>query len=246
MTYVRGRRLSMSLNELLNTDLKIIDIALEYNFSHEQSYIRAFRQQFGVTPAHYRRNHCELSVVEKFDTARLYEASQGLLMLTPRMCILPQFYLQGIEQEINHDHNYEHQDTNRLIMEWEAGYYPHIENKTEPFVYYGLVQYNDNPHGRLYAACTKVNEPAKASAPVKNYTVPTHDYAVFRYVGMHSLHEINFRTLLELYGKILAWKDETSYIQADGFHIERVDLSKCDEDYCEMDIYVPVCSKQHK
>lgn len=98
MTYVRGRRLSLSLNELLNTHLNIIDIALEYRFSHEQSYIRAFKQQFDVTPAHYRRMHCEMPVVEKFDTANLFEASQGL-MTAPRMCIMPQFFLQGIERK---------------------------------------------------------------------------------------------------------------------------------------------------
>ena len=242
MTYVRGRRLSLSLNELINTDLNIIDIALEYRFSHEQSYIRAFKQQFNMTPAQYRRVHCEMPIVEKFDTAHLYEATQGL-MTVPRMCIVPEFYLQGIEREIIHDHNYYHQDTNQLIKEWERNYLPYIENKVDELVYFGLVQYNENPFGRLYAACTQVKVQQKTQEPIKNYAISTHNYASFRYVGMHSPYEISFRTLLELYGRINAWKEEPSYFQTDGFHIERVDLKKCDTDYCEMDIYVPVCSK---
>lgn len=240
MTYVRGRRLSLSLNELVNTQLNMIDIAQEYQFSHEQSYIRAFKQQFHVTPAHYRRMKCEMPIVEKFDTARLYAAKQGLL-LAPRICMLPQFYLRGIEREIIHEHNYLYQDTNQLIKEWEQDYLPHVVGKVNETVYFGLVQYNENPYGRLYAACTQVKEPGENSEPVKNYTIPTHDYAAFRYVGMHSPYEINFRTLLELYEQINVWKEETSYRQADGFHMERVDLKKCDESYCELDIYVPVC-----
>lgn len=242
MNYVRGRRLTLSLNDLVNTRLNIIDIAQEYNFSYEQTYIRAFKQQFHMTPAQYRRMHCEIPVVEKLDTSNLRSAGNGLIT-APRMCIMPQFYLQGIEREIIHDHNYYHQDTNQLVSEWEKNYLPRIENKANPTVFYGLVLYNDNPHGRLYAACTEVTAPGKAPEHVKNYTIPTRNYAAFRYVGMHSPYEITFKTLLELYQKINSWKEETSYLQADGFHLERVDLKNCDADYCEMDIYVPVCSK---
>lgn len=164
-------------------------------------------------------------------------------MLAPRMCFVPQFFLQGIEREIIHEHNYVHQDTNQLVGEWQKNYWPYIKHKRNPLVYYGLVQYNENPHGRLYAACTQVTAPGPAKEGVCNYTIPTNDYAVFRYVGMHSPFELNFRILLDLYEKILAWKEETSYEQAEKFHIERVDLKKCDRNYCEMDIYVPICSK---
>lgn len=242
MNYVRGRRLTLSLNELINTDLNIIDIAQEYNFSYEQSYIRAFKQQFHMTPAQYRRSHTEMPVVEKLDTSRIYESGQGL-MTAPRMCNIPQLYLQGIEREIIHEHNYYHEDTNRLVEEWAKNYLSLVKNKTDETVYFGLVQYNANPAGRLYAACTQVSELSELPAPIKGFTIPTRNYAAFRYVGLHSPYEINFRTLLELYEKINAWKKETSFIQADGFHIERVDLKKCDRSYCEMDIYVPVCSR---
>lgn len=45
MTYVRDRKLSRSI-DLLSTNLNIIDIASNYHFEHEQSYIRAFKQKF--------------------------------------------------------------------------------------------------------------------------------------------------------------------------------------------------------
>lgn len=40
MNYVRGRRLTRSLDDLANTRLNMIDIAQEYQFSYEQTYIR--------------------------------------------------------------------------------------------------------------------------------------------------------------------------------------------------------------
>ena len=245
MNYVRGRRLTRSLDDLVNTRLNIIDIAQEYQFSYEQTYIRAFKQQFQMTPAQYRRTHCEMPGVQVADTSGLYSAGDGLLT-APRMCMLPRFHLQGIEREIQHGHNYFHQDTNQLVEIWEKDYLPHIKNKANPFVYMGLVRYTDDPYGRMYAACTEVAEPVSTVSHVKNYTIPAYNYASFRYVGMHSPYEITFKTLQELYHKINIWKEKTSYMQADGFHFERVDLKKCDTDYCEMDIYVPVCSRSRE
>lgn len=57
INYVRGRRLTRSLDDLVNTRLHIIDIAQEYRFSYEQTYIRAFKQQFHMTPAQYMRKY---------------------------------------------------------------------------------------------------------------------------------------------------------------------------------------------
>jgi len=54
--YIRSRRLVESLSDLLKTDRKLIDIALEFGFEYEQSYIRAFKREFGMTPGEFRRS----------------------------------------------------------------------------------------------------------------------------------------------------------------------------------------------
>ncbi|MDR2942281.1 MAG: helix-turn-helix domain-containing protein [Treponema sp.] len=53
--YIRSRKLSASLENISDTSFKIIDIAMEYGFGYEQSYIRSFRREFGVTPGIIRR-----------------------------------------------------------------------------------------------------------------------------------------------------------------------------------------------
>ena len=52
--YVQSRKLTCSIKELVNTNMRIIDIALNYGFDYEQSYIRAFRKNFGCTPLKIR------------------------------------------------------------------------------------------------------------------------------------------------------------------------------------------------
>jgi len=53
--YIRKRRLSCAAKDLVNTEKPIIDIALDYNFSSQQTFNRAFTAYFGISPLKYRR-----------------------------------------------------------------------------------------------------------------------------------------------------------------------------------------------
>jgi len=54
--YIRARRLSKSAVALRLTARPILDIALQYRFDSQQTFTRAFKKQFAVTPALYRRS----------------------------------------------------------------------------------------------------------------------------------------------------------------------------------------------
>lgn len=52
--YIRNRRLSLAAYELLHTDHKIIDIALQYGYESPDSFTKAFTRFHGVTPSEVR------------------------------------------------------------------------------------------------------------------------------------------------------------------------------------------------
>lgn len=54
MQYCKRRRMIVSAFELLHSDKKILTIALENGFSNPESYTRAFRKIFGMTPSRFR------------------------------------------------------------------------------------------------------------------------------------------------------------------------------------------------
>jgi AraC family transcriptional regulator len=54
-TYIRSRKLKASIEDLYASNCKLIKIAMEYGFEHEQSYIKSFKREFGVTPGKLRR-----------------------------------------------------------------------------------------------------------------------------------------------------------------------------------------------
>ena len=52
--YIRMRRLTLAAQEIMNTDKKIIDIALDYGDDSPESFTRAFSKFHGVTPTEVR------------------------------------------------------------------------------------------------------------------------------------------------------------------------------------------------
>ncbi len=62
MQYYKRRRLLISAFDVLYSNKKIVDIALESGFSNHESYTRAFRKIFGMSPSEFRLNR---SLIEK-------------------------------------------------------------------------------------------------------------------------------------------------------------------------------------
>ena len=54
--YIRSRTLAASIEGLLKTDENILNIALDYGFDYEQSYIRTFKREYGITPGDLRKS----------------------------------------------------------------------------------------------------------------------------------------------------------------------------------------------
>ncbi len=52
--YIRMRRLSLAADDLINTDDKVIDIALKYGYDAPESFTRAFTRFHGITPTEAR------------------------------------------------------------------------------------------------------------------------------------------------------------------------------------------------
>lgn len=54
--YLRGRRLAFALRDVRDTDRGLLDIAMDYGFSSNEAFTRAFKQAYGITPSQYRKH----------------------------------------------------------------------------------------------------------------------------------------------------------------------------------------------
>lgn len=53
--YIRKRKLSIAAGEIIDSDKKIVDIAVEYGFNSHETFSRAFKRIFDITPNAYRK-----------------------------------------------------------------------------------------------------------------------------------------------------------------------------------------------
>jgi len=93
-TYIRSRKLSSSINDLLDTSLNILDIALLYGFEYEQTYIRSFKREFGITPGDFRKSGRILPIkppLHLFDSNIMDDGA----FFGPDMVMVPEFSVIG-------------------------------------------------------------------------------------------------------------------------------------------------------
>jgi len=97
-TYIRSRRLAVALEMLLSTQERIIEIALAAGFQSQESFTRAFKLAFGVTPAAYRKRGMRHQFLRKpsFDAEYLSHL-QANVSLEPELYEQPELLLVGMQ-----------------------------------------------------------------------------------------------------------------------------------------------------
>lgn len=53
--YIIKRRMSSAASELIQTDARILDVALKYQFGSQEAFSRAFKNIYGIPPGEYRK-----------------------------------------------------------------------------------------------------------------------------------------------------------------------------------------------
>ncbi len=85
--YIRGRRLSAAMLEVVNGQKPIIDIAFDYGFQSQESFTRAFQSRFVFPPRRFRLQHIAnpITLRTKIDAEYLAFINSGMLSLEPNL-----------------------------------------------------------------------------------------------------------------------------------------------------------------
>lgn len=101
-SYFKKRRLADSAKELLYTDKRIIDIALEHGFASSEAFSRAFKAAYQVSPYVYRKNRLDLfiSAKDRLEPELLRHRAQNITV-HPRLADLPEIKAAGLRGQTN-------------------------------------------------------------------------------------------------------------------------------------------------
>jgi AraC-like DNA-binding protein len=78
MDYIRKRRLACAARYLIGSPKNILDIAVEYQFNTHNSFIRAFKKEYGITPKQYRNFQKQLIDMKKWEKPKEGKAMMNL------------------------------------------------------------------------------------------------------------------------------------------------------------------------
>lgn len=70
--YVKLRRLAKVIENLKSTELRILDVALDYGFSSHANFTRAFKETYGITPENYKKDLPMLNTFDKPEVSMNY------------------------------------------------------------------------------------------------------------------------------------------------------------------------------
>jgi len=242
--YIRSRTLTESLNDLLNTDKNILDIALEYGFGYEQSYSRSFRREFGISPNAFRKSGQIVKIqppLHLFDENKL----DGSAIFGPEFVIVPQFHLIGKPHQI--PFNVRLKSAPNAAKQFWENERRHIKKAVNPDVYIGFT-HNINHEKKVseYMPSVQVRDLSHIPQGLNGETFNTSLCARFRYIGQHHYYDLNRNIADKMYSAILDYnddKDSKYTLSLNKIYFERIDTRQYDGSYCQMEWFTPVTEK---
>lgn len=241
MEYVRRRRIALSLGDLLNNRNNIQFIASRYSFGCERTFNRAFKDEFGVTPAKWRRNPSPLEILDRFNADFLSCAGESLIFCKSAR-VLPLLTLAGLEYQVDIEENQRLGIANRLGVDFFYNHRKRIANPVQKDIFIGLTTIPDPPQScNIYQPSIQVNEYSIIPPDMKVKTIKPHKYGVFTYMGLHNPEGINPERLADIWMHVHEiWMPTVKFELTEAFRFEYINYAKCNKHYCECDLYFPV------
>lgn len=196
-TYIRSRRLAASLDRLLTTKLRVLDIALMAGFESQEAFARVFKQTFGLTPQQYRDLGDRSLFLKKvqFDEGYLSHIN-GNVSLEPELYEQRPLLLVGMRTSFFGVDSEKNNLGEQLPALW-GRFLPlleGIENRVPDFCY-GVIRQEGAGSERLeYHAATEVSAVGTLAEGLVALSIPRATYAKFTHRGLPAdvNHTVNY------------------------------------------------------
>ena len=185
-TYIRSRRLAIALEMLLSTKQRVIEIALAAGFQSQESFTRAFKLAFGVTPAAYRARGTRHQFLRKpcFDAEYLRHLHASV-SLEPELYEQPELLLVGMQTHVFGVESDRNNIAQKLPALW-AAFLPRLSEVPETVAgcCYGIVRpRHENADELEYLAAIAVRREVAVPHGMAFRRLPGGRYAKFTHRG---------------------------------------------------------------
>lgn len=234
--YLQKRRLSSAAQKLLYSDRKIIDIAMESGFDSSESFSRAFKSIYQVSPTVYRSNRLDVFLGNKkaIDRDFLRHISSNITV-RPQIKEIDEIYVAGIRGTAALDNIYS-------LWQQFGKKQDSISNKHPSGRTFGICEYQEDADIANYdmelsevigmEVVTYDNLPSDIIIK----TIPAGKFAVFTHKG--PLADI-LKTYQYIWGTWALLTSET-IDERDDFELYDKRFTGRENEDSEIDIYIPI------
>lgn len=236
--YIRGRRLTEAAKSLVETDEKIMSIALQYQFSSQDAFTRAFTKAFGIPPARFRRQGQRKVLINPLDVSKIIWM-QGGMEVKPEIVELTHLRVCGLTYKGKNQHGEIPELWQKFIPRMKE-----IKNPVSNMKSYGICEPLeesvedvdlDNPNDFRYLAGIEVTSDENIPAGMEVWEVPHKKYAVFTHTGAVELLGDTYKAI---YSK---WIPESGYEVVFTYDFEVYDEDfKPGDPTSKMYVYIPI------
>jgi len=236
--YIRLRKLNEVARELIETDIRILDLAIKYGFKSQESFARAFKEVLGVTPVKHRASKKYKSILEPLKVENVVLVREGIEVKPVIKYITSKKFIGLVYKGFN--------QKNEIADLWKGffGRLGEIKERREDGLYYGLCEpivediemvNLDNVGEIAYMVGIEVSEALTIPDGMEVWEITNQKYAVFTHIGdAESIRE----TYKLIYSK---WLPESGYQAGYTYDFELYDDNFGPTDSnSKMYVYIPV------
>ncbi|NKF51289.1 helix-turn-helix domain-containing protein [Shewanella sp. WXL01] len=220
--YLRKRRLTLAAKRLLTEDVGVLEVAIDSQFDSQEAFTRAFKAQFNMTPAKYRKlNEPYRLLYRRPFTEQDLDYLQSRISMEPEIIQRPAMKIVGIAAE------YDDGDLS-LPKLWSAfrPYRDSVANRvgSDFFGIYESYQEADDKTQFVYICSVEVSNFDDVPEQMITRELEAQTYAQFTHVG--PIAELE-STLRYIWG---SWLPKSDYEYADKPDFELLPASFNNED----------------
>lgn len=237
--YIRTRRLSEAARELLQKNEYIYKTAQKYGFNSVESFIRAFKRQFGLTPQKYRKRKQLIGFIPEL-RVEIHPEIQGGFMVKYQIKEMPRLTVIGKKEKIKSRET--SQKINLMVEEMRDYLLSNkiSDNKTVAGICFHDPRFFDKqpePDDEWwYMTGWLASEDTDVPHGMEKYHVPAQRYAVFTHKG-------NLSNLGKTYRYIcLDWirKVDYQFYPADELNFFSEKYNGANSESSEYKLYIPI------
>ena len=237
MSYVRSRKLAASLEMLLQGEERITDIAQEYGFEYERSYIRAFKREFGLTPTEIRAKGLITTVSPPLQLTRANKKGEGLFF-GPEFVMIPAMHLIGRLHKVPFALSSEMAP--RVARDFWINDKEKIGCQRDD-IWVGLTRIPPLlTDFTYYMPSVSVEKGTQAPEGLHTDSIPATLCAKFHYIGAHHPFELDDKVMQAMYDEIEKFRGGLRHESPDDWYFERIVESDIGDDYCKLEWFMPM------